>query len=223
MTWLIASTPRVLTKNTPTYDVKFSASPVREINLNFGTDAAISILEYIVTHLDIMSARDRIAKNLEHGRTFKEHTQNAKRVTGGAIFRNSYSSMFKTILGVQHEIKDAEHLKREGAYKNNTQEYMDKKQYINEILTLLASKEVDKWSVADLKKMINWKKAEADGVMPARKKNLLVLWDLVWRRPKLTPPKRFEEEMDMDGGVDSEVDDDLYEGNEQHQVISVLI
>ena len=33
-----------LTQNTPTYDVKFSAPPVREVDLNFGTKAAGYIL-----------------------------------------------------------------------------------------------------------------------------------------------------------------------------------
>ena len=33
-----------LTKNTPAYDVKFSAPPEREIDLNFGTGAAGSML-----------------------------------------------------------------------------------------------------------------------------------------------------------------------------------
>ena len=88
---------------------------------------------------------------------------------------------------------------------------------------MLASKEVDKWSVADLKKMSNSKKVKADGATPARKKDLHVLWGLVRGRPEPTPPKRSEEEMDMDGGVDSEVDDDLCEGDEQHQVTPVLI
>ena len=71
--------------------------------------------------------------------------------------------------------------------------------------------------------MINWKKVKADGVTPARKKDLLVLWDLVRGRHEPTLPKRSEEEMDMDGGVDSEVDNYLCEVNEQHQVTSVLI
>ena len=38
------STIRNLTKNIPTYDVKFSALPVREIDLNFGTGAVSSML-----------------------------------------------------------------------------------------------------------------------------------------------------------------------------------
>ena len=37
-------TIRNLTKNTPTYDVKFAALPIREINLNFGIDASGSML-----------------------------------------------------------------------------------------------------------------------------------------------------------------------------------
>ena len=45
-----------LTKNIPTYDVKFSSPPVREINLNFGTGMAGPMLEFIVAHLDIVSA-----------------------------------------------------------------------------------------------------------------------------------------------------------------------
>ena len=58
---------------------------------------------------------------------------------------------------------------------------------------------MDKWSVAEPKKIINRKKVKDDGATPARKKDLLVLWDLVRGRPKLTPPKRSEEDMDMDG------------------------
>ena len=72
------STIRNLTENTPTYDVKFAAPPVRENDLNFGTKAAISMLESTVAHSDIMSAQDRIDKNREHGRTLKERIQNAK-------------------------------------------------------------------------------------------------------------------------------------------------
>ena len=87
-----------LTENTPTYDVKFATQPVRETDLNFCTGAAGSTLESMVAHLDIMSAQDRIAKNCEHRRTSKKHTQNSKRVTGGAIFRNSSSRLGQTIL-----------------------------------------------------------------------------------------------------------------------------
>ena len=54
--------------------------------------------------------------------------------------------------------------------------------------------------------MINWKKVKADGATPARKKDLLVLWNLVRGRPEPTPPKRSEEEMDMDEGFDFEYD-----------------
>ena len=71
--------------------------------------------------------------------------------------------------------------------------------------------------------MINWKKVKADGVTPARKKDLLVLWDLVRGRPKPTPPKLSEEDMDMDRGFDSEANKDLCEGDENNQVTSVLI
>ena len=69
-----------------------------------------------------------------------------------------------------------------------------------------------------MKKMINWKKVKADNAMPARKKNIIVLWDLVRVKPGPPPPKRYEEEIYMDGGVESEFDNDLCEGNEQHQV-----
>ena len=43
---------------------------------------------------------------------------------------------------------------------------------------------------------------------------MIVLWELVRVRPEPTPPKRSEEEMYMDGGVNSEVNDDLCEGDE---------
>ena len=79
---------------------------------------------------------------------------------------------------------------------------------------MLVSKEVDKWSAAELNKMINWKKLKDDGSTPARKKDLLLLWDLVRGRPEPTPPNRSEKEMDIDRGVNSEVNDDLCEGDE---------
>ena len=53
--------------------------------------------------------------------------------------------------------------------------------------------------------MINGKKVKADGATPARKKDLLVLWNLVRGRPEPTPPKR-SKEMDMDEGFDFEYD-----------------
>ena len=64
--------------NTPTYDVKFSALHVRQIDMNFSTGAAVSMLESIVAHLDIMSAQDIIVNNIVHGSTFKQHIQNDK-------------------------------------------------------------------------------------------------------------------------------------------------
>ena len=82
---------------------------------------------------------------------------------------------------------------------------------------MIASKEGDKWSVADLNKMIKCKRFKSDSETLARKKDLIVLWDLVQGRPKPTLPKRSEEEMDMYGGVDFEVLNDLCEGDEQHQ------
>ena len=80
-----------------------------------------------------------------------------------------------------------------------------------------------KWYISDLKKIINWKKVKAYGAMPARKKDPIVLWGLVWGRPEPTLPEWCEEDMDMDGGVDSEVNNNLREGDKQHQVTSVLI
>ena len=50
------STISDLTENTPTYDVKFAALPVREINLNYGTGTDGSILEFIVAYSAIMFA-----------------------------------------------------------------------------------------------------------------------------------------------------------------------
>ena len=74
---------------------------------------------------------------------------------------------------------------------------------------------MDKWYITDLKKIINWKKVNTDGATLARKKDLLVLWDLVrWRS---------EEDMCIYGGVNSEVFDHLCKVNEQHQSTSVLI
>ena len=103
-----------MAKNTPTYDVKFATPPVREIDLKFGTGVARSMIESIVAHSGIRSARDRIAKNREHGRTFKEQIQNVKQVTGGAIFRNGSSRLVQTILEVRRERKKAARVNQEG-------------------------------------------------------------------------------------------------------------
>ena len=64
----------------------FLPRPEEKINLNLGTGAAGYMLESIVAHLDIISARDRTSKNCEHGRTLKEHIQNGKQVTGVNVF-----------------------------------------------------------------------------------------------------------------------------------------
>ena len=72
---------------------------------------------------------------------------------------------------------------------------------------------MDKWSVSDLNKIINWEKVKADGATPARKKDMLVLSELMWGRTKPTPPKRSKEEMDMYGGVDYAFNDGLCEGD----------
>ena len=40
---------------------------------------------------------------------------------------------------------------------------------------------------------------------------------------KPTPSKRSEEDMDIDGGVNSEVENALCKGDEQHQVTSFII
>ena len=84
------STVSDLIKNTPTYDVKFSALPVREIDLDFDTVAVGSMMRSIFASLDIMSAQDRINNNCDKGRTFKERIQYDKRVTVGVIFCNGY-------------------------------------------------------------------------------------------------------------------------------------
>ena len=89
--------------------------------MDFGTGAARSMLESIFAHSDIMCAQYRIAKNREHGRTFKEHIQNSKQVTGGEIFHNGSSGLGQTIMGVERERKEAVRVKREGKYKNNIQ------------------------------------------------------------------------------------------------------
>ena len=85
-----------------------------------------------------MSVQDRIDKNYENGRNFKEHIQNTKRDTGGEIFLNSPSRLGKTILYVQRERKEDARVKREGTYKKDILEYREKKQQIKEILTVLA-------------------------------------------------------------------------------------
>ena len=64
-------------------------------------------------------------------------------------------------------------------YKKNIKEYRDKRHHINKLLTSLVSQEVDKWSVYDLNKIINWKNVKDVDVTPVSKKDLLVLLDLV--------------------------------------------
>ena len=71
--------------------------------------------------------------------------------------------------------------------------------------------------------MINWKKVNTDGVTPERNKELLVLWNLVQGKIEPTLAKQSKWEMDMDGGVNYEVDADLCKGGDQHQFMSVLI
>ena len=88
---------------------------------------------------------------------------------------------------------------------------------------MVGSKEVERWYVSNLKKMINWKKVKTDGVKPTKNKDLLVLWGLVQGRPGPTWSKRSEEEMYMYGGVNAKVNNNLCKGNEQNQVTSVLI
>ena len=89
--------------------------------------------------------------------------------------------------------KESARVKLEGTYKKNIQEKRNKNMQYNKVLPLIVSKEVDKWSVAELKRMINWKKVKADGATPARKKNLIMLWDLVKGGGELTLPKRSKE------------------------------
>ena len=76
---------------------------------------------------------------------------------------------------VKCERNEAARFNQEGVYKNNIQEYRDKKHQINKLLTLLASQEVDKWSVYDLNKIINWKNVKDVDVTPVSKKDLIVL------------------------------------------------
>ena len=79
------------------------------------------MLESIVTHSGIMPTQYRIATNCEHGRTFKERIQNAKRVTDGAIFRNSSSRPGQIILEVQCERKEHTKVKaRRYVHKEHT-------------------------------------------------------------------------------------------------------
>ena len=50
-----------------------------------------------------------------------------------------------------------------------------------------------------------------------------MLWDLVQGKPEPILPNQSKEDMDMNGGVNYEVDADLCKGGDHRQFISVLI
>ena len=189
----------------PTFDQQFLFAPATDSAkaLNYSSGSSARVLDSLISHGDMMTARERIKKSQDDGRLFAEKLAEARQVTAGQIFKAGSSRLGKTVFDIKQESINREIARVKAQHEGNIQKYAATKKKADNFLAL--KKPYSLWTISDFKVVLAPLKTRADGKMPLKKQELQEAY-LKW---KDRPPKTFDGEIILHSGdSDGDSDDD---------------
>ncbi len=153
-------------------------------NLNFDEgmagEFALDILQHLVKKESVC---DNLHSRYERGRSLREKIKDARRLTGGALFKVKHIALDEEVLALR-EAKEQEKVdERYQVVKNAIDEYNKRKTDYEQVIN--SPKNVEDYVGADYKAIVHYKKRKGDTAVPSLVSKLKERYDETQARPDL--------------------------------------
>jgi hypothetical protein len=160
----------------------------------------------IMQNIDRENIRAQIRDNQQAGKQALENLKECKKLSAGAVFKSGRAWLARDVLEAQlHRAKKKKKKEKELAKRKSTEKDKKKQAYLkasSEITEL----EESKWSVSQLKALVNYKRRKTDSwQQPKTRADLLEKWKEVKHR-ETPPPSPVRDEVDSDEEEDNVVE-----------------
>ena len=177
---VVYGTPVITSPSQPSMDHKFFKRDTPMPLLNYNTGNAAFCIDSLLQHDQLMTARQRIKKEQENGKSVREKIAASKRVTAGMLVKSGSHRLGQTVFDVVKERtqQKADALRTKIKKANDTHDADIRKR--NAVL-LAKPEQPDrsphvKWTIKDLQSILKPMKRTEDGAMPSKKPPLLELY-----------------------------------------------
>ena len=141
----------------------------------------------IIQNIDREKVRVQIRENQEKGRKALETLKECKKLSAGVVFKSGRAWLGRDVLEAQLERTMKKKRKEKEIVRKKAEEKEKKKQAYLKASSEIAELEESKWSVSQLKALINYKRRKTDSwQQPKNRAELLTKWAEVKHRE--TPP-----------------------------------
>jgi hypothetical protein len=174
--------------------------------LNFGSGLSNTVMVDIMQNIDRENIRAQIRDNQQAGKQALENLKECKKLSAGAVFKSGRAWLGRDVLEAQlHRTMKKKKKEKELAKRKSTEKDKKKQAYLkasSEITEL----EESKWSVSQLKALVNYKRRKTDSwQQPKTRAHLLEKWKEVKHR-ETPPPSPVRDEVDSDEEEDNVVE-----------------
>ena len=157
----------------------------------------------IIQNIDREKVRAQIRQNQERGRKALESLKECKKLSAGAVFKSGRAWLGRDVLEAQLERTMKKKRKEKEIVRKRAGEKEKKKQAYLKASSEIAELEESKWSVSQLKALINYKRWKTDSwQQPKNRAELLTKWAEIKDRDT-PPPSPVRDEVDSDEDEDN--------------------
>jgi hypothetical protein len=172
--------------------------------LNFGTGLYNTVMADIIQNINRKRVRAQIRQNQEQGGKALDSLKECKKLSAGAVFKSGRAWLGRDVLEAQLHRSMKKKQKEKELVRKRAGEKEKKKQAYLKASSEIAGLEESKWSVSQLKALINYKRRKTDSwQQPKSRAELLTKWEELKHR-ETPPPSPVRDE-----GDSSDEEDDL--------------
>ena len=155
--------------------------------LNFGSGLSNTVMVDILQNIDRDNIRAQIRQNQEAGKQALEVLKQCKKLSAGTVFKSGRAWLGPEVLEAQlHRSRNKKQKEKELARKKVGEKEKRKQAYLK-VSSEIAGLEESKWSVSQLKSLVNYKRRKTDSwQQPKTRADLLNKWAEIKHRE--TPP-----------------------------------
>ena len=166
--------------------------------LNFGSGLSNTVMVDIIQHIDRENVRAQIRSNQEAGRQALENLKQCKKLSAGAVFKSGWAWLGPEVLEAQLERTKKKRQREKELARKKLGEREKRKQAYLKASSEIEGLEESKWSMSQLKALINHKRRKTDSwQQPKTRADLLEKWSEIKHR-ETPPPSPVRDEVDSD-------------------------
>jgi hypothetical protein len=130
------------------------------------------------------SVRDNLQNRYDEGRSLRENLKDARRMTGGTLFKVRHIVLDEEVLAMREEKEEEKTNERRQVVTNVITEFNERKHDYDKVFN--SPKSPENYNIADLKAIVHFKKRKGDAAVPSLKPLLKQRYDETHERLDLT-------------------------------------